>query len=196
MVCIAIQGAPGCVSEDAARRAFHPQRPEFIHCSTCAEAVELVHQGKADHAFVPIENSTTGTMEAGHLAAVSSGLKKGKTTWHDVELCLVGLRGTRVDDVTTIYSHADALAACSHFIEMHNWTARAWRDTAEAAAEIVHQGQSQFAAICTESAASLHHLEVLRHNIQDRDDHRTKFVALSQYKSKKPERRPAAAFPQ
>jgi prephenate dehydratase len=69
---IAFQGEPGAYSH----QACHDTRPEMeaFPCKTFEEAIEVVRDGRAELAMLPVENSTYGRVADIHQFLPDSGL--------------------------------------------------------------------------------------------------------------------------
>jgi prephenate dehydratase len=83
------------------------------------------------------------------------------------------------------------LNQCYHFLKQHHIQPIEYFDTAGAAKYLNEQSQSWVAAIASEQAGKLYHLNVLTRNIQDQDGNTTRFFIIShkynttQYPNKK-----------
>lgn len=111
---VVYQGVPGAYSYIAMKRYFG-ENVENFHVPTWRDAMEAVKMGKADYAVLPIENST-----AGIVAGVYDLLQEYNNyiiaeTYIKVEHALLGLPGTDLDKVTTVYSHPQGLMQCEGF---------------------------------------------------------------------------------
>ena len=85
--------------------------------------------------------------------------------------------GSELDDITDVFSHAQAISQCQEFITRNNFQPHYAVSTANAAKNIV--GHKSHAAIGNAKSAELYGLEILEKNIQDVDNNETRFVVLS-----------------
>ena len=82
MTTVAIQGAPGAFSHEAARRLYGAA-VQIVPCQTFEELFTAVSAGRADGGVVPVENTPAGAVQrpmdllltgGPHGAAVLTGL--------------------------------------------------------------------------------------------------------------------------
>jgi chorismate mutase/prephenate dehydratase len=95
-----------------------------------------------------------------------------------VSHCLLGLPGTKLNDIQTVYSHPQALAQCSAFLEAIGVTAEPAYDTAGSAKLVKEKNLRGAAAIASERAASLYGLDVLQRGIEDFPGNFTRFLVV------------------
>ena len=112
---IAFQGVEGAYSHLSCRRVF-PEMEAFA-CETFVEAMLMVDQGKARLAMIPLENSTAGRVEEIYRLMPKSELHIIGEHFEPVNHCLLGIRGTTVEQLKTVSSHPQALAQCDGHIK-------------------------------------------------------------------------------
>ena len=97
-----------------------------------------------------------------------------------VEHALLGLPGTDLDKVTTVYSHPQGLMQCEEFLSGHKeWQQISQVNTAVAAKKILEDNDCTHVAIASEDAAEEYGLEVLKRKINDLDNNTTRFVIIT-----------------
>ena len=93
---------------------------------------------------------------------------------------LLALPGVKMDDITEIYSHEQAIGQCSHFLEGLNGVRVIPCDNTAAAAKMVSErGDRHAAAISSHPCAELYGLESVRDDIQDSDNNYTRFICIA-----------------
>lgn len=176
---VVYQGVAGAYSYIAMKRYFGNEVNNFA-VPTWKDAMEAVKSGKADYAVLPIENST-----AGIVAGVYDLLQEFDNyivaeTYVKVEHALLGLPGTDIDKVTTVYSHPQGLMQCEHFLELHkNWKQISQANTAGSAKKILEENNPTHVAIASREAAEVYGLEVLKQEVNDADNNTTRFVIVT-----------------
>ena len=176
---VVYQGVPGAYSYIAMKRFFGKQVNHFA-VATWRDAMEAVKEEKADYAVLPIENST-----AGIVADVYDLLQEYNNyiiaeTYVKVEHALLGLPGTDLDKVTTVYSHPQGLMQCEGFLMHHkNWQQISQSNTAGSAKKILEEKDRTHVAIASVEAAEVYGLEVLKNKINDFDNNTTRFVIVT-----------------
>jgi len=187
MVKIAFQGERGAFSEDAAASLFG-KNIDFRPCIRLKQVFELVSQGEVDFGVVPVENSQAGSINETYDLLLAYPLNIFAETILKVSHCLMTLPGEKLADITTIYSHPQALAQCEEFLSKLKVEIIPSYDTAGSAKMIKEKELRNCAAIASEKAAAIYGLEILAPEIETNINNYTKFVAVSKQKTKHGER--------
>lgn len=174
---IAYQGLPGAYSHLSCHRVF-PDMEAFA-CESFVDAMFMVERGDAALAMIPLENSTAGRVEEIYRLMPKTKLHIIGEHFEPVNHCLLGLPGTKVEELKTISSHPQALAQCDGHIKELSLEQSAALDTAGAAHELLESGNKTHAAIASSLAAELYGLEILRENFQDKNGNTTRFMVLA-----------------
>ena len=174
---VACQGSAGANSETAAKQIFgNDCQPEFL--PTFADVFEAVQCGKVQFGIIPVQNSTAGSVVQAYDLMSEYNFYICSSTVVEITNCLAVRKGTTLSQVKDVYSHPQALSQCSHFIGNHNMTAHEYGNTATAA-ELVANSNQPIGAICSESCAQLHGLEILETHISDYVPNYTQFFCIS-----------------
>lgn len=178
---IAFQGVPGSFSHAAATLLF-PDCCVYPY-ESFRDVFEALEKGDADFGLLPVENSSAGSVvEVYDLMLGYQFSIVGSTTLH-VHHCLAAPQGVALEDIRTVYSHPQALAQCSDMITAHNWKPIQHSNTAVAAKMLAkmdkENGVADAAAICSAIAAKMYGLNILQEDIQNNNQNRTRFAALS-----------------
>lgn len=174
---VAFQGAPGAYSDLACRAVF--PRAQTLPCSSFEDAFASVTRGHADLAMIPIENSVAGRVADVHHLMPASGLHIIGEHFEPIHHCLLGIKGAKLAQLKRVHSHVMALPQCRKAIREMKLHPVVHEDTAGAAAKVAADGDPTQAAIASELAAEIYGLQILKRNIEDRDDNVTRFVILS-----------------
>jgi prephenate dehydratase len=177
---IAYQGVKGAYSEQACKNAYPHMTP--IACDTFHEAMWLVEQGDADIAMIPLENSTAGRVEEIYRLIPKMALHVIGEHFEPVVHCLLGIKGSSIDELRYVASHPQALAQCHNNIIGLKLKAEAKLDTAGAAKELNELGDKSHSAIASKLAAKIYNLEVLKDHFEDIKNNTTRFFILSRKK--------------
>ncbi|OYX65833.1 MAG: prephenate dehydratase [Sphingomonadales bacterium 32-64-17] len=173
----AYQGAPGAFSHEACMDL----RPwdEHVPYETFDAAIAAVQSGDCDCALIPVENSTIGVVEPAATLVAEAGLPIVGDAWRPIRMALMAVDGAGFEQIRTVASHPIALRQCARTLaEMGVEILEAF-DTAGAAREVAALGDRTRAAIAPVAAAEVYGLTVLRNDLQDSDDNRTRFVLLA-----------------
>ena len=179
---VSFQGAEGAYSHLAARKYFGDREGamEFQGFPTFSRALSEAESGAAGYAFLPIENTTAGSINETYDLLRHTPLAIVGEEIFEVRHCLLGLPGASLAGITRIVSHPQALAQCARFLaELPGVTAIPFVDTAEAARHVKETRDLTLAAIASEEAGQRHSLDVLTRDIADQEDNWTRFVVVS-----------------
>ena len=187
MVKVAFQGERGAFSEDAAAKLFGGDIG-VLPCMRLKEVFELVSQDKVEFGIVPAENSQAGSINETYDLLLAYPLNILAEVIIKVSHCLMALPGERLADITTIYSHPQALAQCAEFLSKLNVEVMSSYDTAGSAKMIKEKELKYCAAIASKRAADIYGLEILAPEIETSVNNYTKFVAISKQKTKPAQR--------
>ena len=110
---IAYFGPEGTFTESAAKKHFG-SAPLFSATATIDEVFRAVEAGHADYGVVPVENSTEGMVTHTLDNFVGSTLKICGEVELPIRHHLLGAPDCRLENVTRICAHQQALAQCRH----------------------------------------------------------------------------------
>ena len=176
---VAFQGEAGAFSEDAIETFFGSSTVLAVPRISFADVLDAVVGGRTDYGILPVENVIAGTIVDAERAIKQSGLREIGDVAIPIEQCLLGVRLTRMEDVSKVLSHPAALAQCKRFLAAHNEIeAVAVDDTAGAARRVSLLGDRTLAAIASRRAANMYGLDILEQGIQDDPENKTRFVVL------------------
>ncbi len=155
---------------------------EFIltePCNTLKQVFRTVNEESAEFGVVPAENSLEGSVNQTYDLLLQTPLKISAEVKIKVSHCLLGLPGTKLGDIRAVYSHPQALAQCSAFLESLQVVAEPVYDTAGSARLIKEKDLHDTAAIASEKAAAIYGLDVLHRAIEDFPENFTRFLVIS-----------------
>ena len=92
---------------------------------------------------------------------------------------LLAKPGVKLEDITEIISHEQALAQCSDYIKAKGFTVTECENTAVASKIVANSDKKNVAAIASRSCASLYGLNILDSNIQNSANNYTRFICIS-----------------
>jgi len=174
---VAYQGTAGAYSHLACRRVFPDW--EAVACDDFVSALELVANGFADCAMIPLENSTAGRVEEIYRLIPRTPLFVTAEHFELINHCLLALPGASLAGIETVSSHPQALAQCHQRITNLGMKAIAAMDTAMEAEALSRSGDLHRGAIASELAAELYGLQILHENFQDVIGNTTRFWVFS-----------------
>ena len=175
---IAYQGLAGAFSEAAAAALF--PGASLVPRRTFAEVFAALEAHEVDAAVVPVENTHAGSVaDVYDLLRQHTGAKVVAEVIVRVRHCLLGVRGSRLEDIRVARSHPQALAQVEEFLRRHGIQPEVAFDTAGAAAEVAETKDRSVAAVASRRAAERYGLEVLEDAIETSTDNFTRFFAVA-----------------
>lgn len=179
---IVFQGVEGAYAHIAMNEYFGSETDNF-HVDSWREAMEAIKSGEADYAVLPIENSTAGVVAENYDLLIEYDNYIVGEQIIPIQHCLLGLPDAQLSDITSVYSHPQALAQCDRYLQAHEeWDCARESNTAVAACKVKQSGKKYKAAIASELTAQLYGLKILEKNIQTNSENSTRFIIVTNQK--------------
>jgi len=176
-VRVAYLGPEGTFTHQAAKLHFGTScRP--MPTGTIAGVFEEVLRGEADFGVVPVENSSEGIVSHTLDSFLDADLCITAEVLVEVSHCLLVHHDIGESDVQRVYSHPQALAQCREWLRANLSRASLIETNSTADAARAAQTDHTGAAVASELAAKLYDLRVLRRQLQDIGDNRTRFLVV------------------
>ncbi len=179
---VVFQGVEGANSE-AAMRAYFGDQVNSFHVESFRDAMEAIEEGMADFAVLPIENSSAGIVSSIYdLLVEFENYIVGEQVMK-IENCLMSVKGAKLSDIRTVYSHPQALMQSAKYLEEHReWQQISMLNTAEAAKMVAREQDPSKAAIANSLAAKLYDLKVLEPEMCSNAANSTRFIIVTNQK--------------
>lgn len=174
---VACQGVEGAYSQIAASKLF--RIPDISYFNTFEGVFRAVKSGFCEYGVLPIENSTAGSVNAVYDLLAEYGFFIVRSLRLKVDHCLLGAKGASLENVKEVFSHEQAIAQCSEYIDKAGFKVTVCENTAQAAKMMAECGRDDAAALSSRSCAELYGLDVLDENVQDSAGNYTRFVCVS-----------------
>ncbi len=175
---VACQGVEGGNSQTACDRIF--PRGNIMYVKTFDAVAAAVEAGFCKFGVLPIENSSNGSVRAVYELLQEHKLSIVRSTRLCIRHELLALPGVKMEDVTEIYSHQQAIGQCSRFLEgLKGVKVIPCDNTAAAAKLVAESGNRHAAAISSHPCAALYGLECLNSHIQNSDNNYTRFICVA-----------------
>lgn len=176
-------GAPGSYSEQAMVDCFGTEVTGFS-AATFKEVMEAVQSGVAEFGVLPIENTTTGGITDSYdLLMEYDNYLVGEHVVK-IEHALLGVPGTKVEDICKVYSHSQGLSQCKKFFDEHPEIRPVVSlSTSESAKRVMEAKDVTLAAIASKRAAAIYGLEVLQECLNTEEVNSTRFIIVTNRKS-------------
>lgn len=179
---VVYQGVEGAYQHQAALEYFGKDVNVF-HMDTWKECMEAIKEGMADYAVLPIENSSAGEVnDIYDLLEEYENYIVGEQIIK-IQHALLGVPGTKLEDIRTVFSHPQALMQCAGYLSRHpQWKQISLSNTAVAAEKAAQDGDKSQAAIAGEITAKLYGLEILEMPVNDCRFNSTRFIIVTNRK--------------
>ena len=173
---IGCQGTSGANSEAAAEKVFGKR--EFTFYPSFEDVFKAVQAGDVDYGVLPVQNSTAGSVDSTYDLMAKYPFYIVKMVTLEIDHCLAAKKGTKIEDISCVFSHKQALSQCEVFLSRTKLKKAEYSNTATAAEKVLRSDEP-IAAICSTSCAEKLGLEILAKNIADCTINRTQFIIIS-----------------
>jgi prephenate dehydratase len=175
-------GPPGTFSEQALMTQPDLASAELVDLPSITDVIDAVVAGDVDLGVVPLENAIEGAVNVTlDTITFDADVLIQREIVISVQMNLLGMRGAKLADIERVVSIPVATAQCRSFLrkELGSATVLASNSTAEAARQLIEEGDNRMAAIGTALAAEIYGLEVLAVDIEDHPENETRFGVLA-----------------
>lgn len=179
---VVFPGAEGAYTQAAMQKYFGDGINSF-HVDTFRDAMIAIDEGSADFAVLPIENSTAGIVSEIYDMLVEFENYIVGEQIIKIEHCLMGVPGTRLEDIKTVYSHPQSLMQSAGYLREHPaWQQISMNNNAFAARKVAEDKDKTQAAIASEYAAKTYGLSVIEKGVNDLKNNSTRFIIVTNQK--------------
>ncbi|OCG30038.1 chorismate mutase [Gilliamella sp. Choc4-2] len=179
---VAFLGPKGSYSHSAARRYASTHLDEMIElsCSTFKEIFEQVENGAVNYGILPIENSSSGSINEVYDLLQKTNLHIIGEISLPIDHCVLAIQNSQLEQIDTIYSHPQPFQQCSNFLENYpHWKIIYCDSTSSAMETIAKLNQPNIAAMGNKDGGELYGLQVLEHNFANQKENITRFIVLA-----------------
>lgn len=179
---VAFLGPKGSYSHLAARQyaARHFEQLIECGCQKFQDIFNMVETGQADYAVLPIENTSSGSINDVYDLLQHTGLSIVGELSNPINHCVLVATDTHLEQIETVYSHPQPFQQCSHFINRFpNWKIEYCESTAAAMEKVAALNSPKVAALGSEAGGMLYQLQVLEHNLANQSQNITRFIVLA-----------------
>ena len=152
-------------------------KAEIRPCKTFDECFLKASIEEDAKIVIPESNRITGNIGIEYLV-FKYRLNIYSEYFQKIEHNLLGKPGTKLKDISEVYSHAQALSQCSKFIKKNNFNENVRADTAGSAEMISKSKNKNEAAIASILSAETYGLEIIQKNIENEKGNLTRFLVM------------------
>ncbi|BEO40822.1 chorismate mutase [Serratia sp. OLHL2] len=179
---IAFLGPKGSYSHLAARQyaARHFDRLIECGCQKFQDIFAQVETGQADYAILPIENTSSGSINEVYDLLQHTSLSIVGELTNPINHCVLIAGDSDLSQIETVYSHPQPFQQCSQFLNRFpHWKIEYTESTAAAMEKVAKLNSPKVAALGSEAGGALYGLQVLEHNLANQQQNITRFIVLA-----------------
>lgn len=192
--CIAYLGARGSYSYLAASRYCDRRQVDMqdLGCKSFDEIIQSVESGHADYGFLPIENTSSGSINEVYDVLQHTSLAIVGETTIEVDHCLLAKSGSTTKEIKTVYAHPQPISQCSRYLSLHpEFKLEYCSSSAEAMDKVMQSDDSSVAAIGSAEGGVLYQLEAIQNELANQKINQSRFIVVARKAIAVPEQLPA-----
>ncbi len=181
-VSVAFLGDKGSYSYLASHRYFSRRAEKIIEsgCKSFTEIMQLVESGHVDYGMLPIENTSSGSINEVYDLLQHTNLSIVGEITQPIEHCLLTAVNTKLENIKTIYAHGQPFAQCSNFLDKQADIRIEYCDsTADAMAQAFELQSDSVAVIGSEEGGQLYKLHALEKSIANQVENHSRFILVA-----------------
>src|SRR3989344_2657667 len=156
-------GPIGSFSEQIGKKIY--KKMDLVPLQTFEGIVKKVENDPEATGLLVIENSISSSVHQSVDLMFESQAQIIGEAYMEIKLDLIGLPGTKVENIKTVFSHPQALSQSSEFIKKYQLKSIFEQSTASAASYVKRSKKIQNAAIGSKYLADLMKLKVIKENV-------------------------------
>jgi chorismate mutase/prephenate dehydratase len=181
-VSVAFLGDKGSYSYLASHRYFSRRAAKIIEsgCQSFAEIMQQVESGSVDYGMLPIENTSSGSINEVYDVLQHTNLSIVGEITQPIEHCLLTAVNTKLNKIKTIYAHGQPFAQCSNFLDKQSDIRIEYcESTADAMAKVYQLQDDSVAVIGSEEGGNLYQLQALEKQIANQIENHSRFILVA-----------------
>lgn len=179
---VAFLGDKGSYSYLATQKYFSRRAGELLEigCQSFAEIINKVESGEADYAVLPIENTSSGSINEVYDQLQHTSLSIVGELTHPIKHALLVSDGVEISKIKTLYAHPQVFAQCSHFLaELGNVEVKTCDSTSAAMIKVKEINSNEVAAIGSQAGGALYGLKAIKSNLANQKENHSRFFIVS-----------------
>jgi chorismate mutase/prephenate dehydratase len=181
-VSVAFLGDKGSYSYLASHRYFSRRAAKINEygCQSFNEIMQQVESGHVDYGMLPIENTSSGSINEVYDALQHTNLSIVGEITQPIEHCLLTAVTTELNKIKTIYAHGQPFTQCSNFLDKQKNIRIEYCDsTADAMARAYELQDPTVAVIGSEEGGHLYKLHALEKSIANQTENHSRFILVA-----------------
>lgn len=179
---VAFLGDRGSYSYLATQKYFSRRPGDLLEigCQSFKEVVGKVENNEADYAVLPIENTTSGSINEVYDQLQHTELNIIGELTHAIKHSLLVAKETNLSNIKTLYAHPQVFTQCSHFLaELGNVEVKTMDSTSSAMLTVSEMNRDDVAAIGSEAGGNLYGLMAIKSNLANQKENHSRFIVVA-----------------
>lgn len=181
-VSIAFLGMRGSYSNMAARQFAKKYQGNLIelNCDSFDEIFAKVQNGEADYGVLPLENTTSGSINEVYDLLQHTDLALVGELAYPIKHCVLANGNVDLSEVDTIYTHPQPAQQCSQFIQSLDRVHINYCESSSHAMQMVARlNKPNIVALGNEDGGKLYGLTNIRSEIANQPNNITRFIVVA-----------------
>lgn len=179
---VAYLGAKGSYSYLAASRYCQRRQVNMLDlgCQSFDDIIQAVESGHADYGFLPIENTSSGSINEVYDVLQHTSLSIVGETTIEVGHCLLTKADATFNEIKTVYAHPQPISQCSKYLSQHpEFKLEYCASSAEAMTKVINAKDNSVAAIGSAEGGALYQLHPLVKGLANQKINQSRFIIVA-----------------
>lgn len=179
---VAFLGSKGSYSHLATREYFSRKHSELIeiNCQHFRDITETVETGHADYGVLPIENTSSGSINEVYDILQHTTLYIVGEITQPIEHSLLATSDVKLEEIKVLYSHPQPHQQCSEFLRhLKDVQLESCVSTADAMKKVLEMNRPDVAAIGSAASGKLYGLQSIKSHIANQTENYTRFIVVA-----------------
>ena len=181
-VSIAFLGMRGSYSNMASRQFAKKFQANLVElsCNTFAEVFEKISQGEAKFGVLPLENTTSGSINEVYDLLQHTDLAVVGELAYPIKHCLLTNSNVDLNEIDTIYTHSQPAQQCSQFLaQLNRVHIKYYESSSHAMQMVARMNKPNVAAIGNEDGGKLYGSTNIQSDIANQPNNLTRFIVVA-----------------
>lgn len=181
-ISIAFLGMRGSYSNMASRQFAKKYQGALVElsCSSFDEVFKKVSQGEADFGVLPLENTTSGSINEVYDLLQHTDLTLVGELAYPIKHCILASDNVDLSEVDTVYTHPQPAQQCSQFLATLGKVHIKYCESSSHAMQMVARlNKPNIVALGNEDGGKLYGLTNIKTDIANQPNNITRFIVLS-----------------
>lgn len=191
---VAYLGDKGSYSYLATHKYFSRRPGELLEigCHSFADIVQKVESNEADYAVLPIENTSSGSINEVYDQLQHSSIAIVGELTHPVRHSILTKTEKDLSNIKVLYGHPQVFAQCSQFIaQLGDIKKQVCDSTAHAMQQVAESERTDIAAMGSAEGGKVYGLNTIRDSIANQQENHSRFIVIARKAVKVPLQIPA-----